>query len=372
MYIEAQNLSNALVKISKRLMESGVKVLRRGFLCTEFPGAVLIKINNPTDRYVRIPQRKWNKYLGWIESLWLASGENDLEMPAAYVKNLMSFSDNGITMRAGYGPRIRNYGQYVTDFVGQRRVLRQYHEKYDPNVRKFGIDQLEFVIEKFKEDMGTREAVITIHDPIADDFAFDITEDDSRAIKTMLHTKDTPCTRSIHFMIVDGKMNCYVDIRSNDIVWGFSAVNVFNFTLMQEYVAAMVGVPVGVYYHKADNLHVYADFVPMLQEIAENYDEDTFVEGERFEYFNPEHDRITLAEFDTYIKILREFEANCRGDKDLPYSEAEAMAVINNIKPLMFQDWAILIYNYWFRRTDERGLLPFTNPLLNSLFGLVK
>ena len=42
----------------------------------------------------------------------------------------------------------------------------------------------------------------------------------------------------------------------------------FNFTLMQEYVAAIVGVPVGKYYHKADNLHVYKDFIPLAEEIA--------------------------------------------------------------------------------------------------------
>ena len=41
---------------------------------------------------------------------------------------------------------------------------------------------------------------------------------------------------------------------------------------MQEYVAAMVGVPVGAYYHKVDNMHVYKDFLPMVEQISKRYD----------------------------------------------------------------------------------------------------
>lgn len=211
MYFEFDNLSQALVGLSKSLESVGIWTRRgtnpAGNTCLEFPEAVLIKISNPRNRYVFVPERKWNKTLGWIESLWIARGDNSLEMPSAYVKNLLSFSDDGETMRAGYGPRIRNYGaHFVTSFYKNEsyKMYNQYDSRCVDAVKT--TDQLRFIVDKFKQDITTREAVITIHDPIADDFNNG----------EVLVTKDTPCTRSIHFMVVDGKMNCYVDMRSND------------------------------------------------------------------------------------------------------------------------------------------------------------
>lgn len=366
MYFQTKNLSHALVVLSKALVSNGVNVTRRGFKCREFPGAVLIEITNPTDRYVRVPQRKWNKTLGWIESLWLARGDNSLEMPSSYVKNLLNFSDDGKFMRAGYGPRIRRYGDNFEHMVtlSGNLLARQYKNgKAEENngrlvrLKKPGqfqniVDQLRFVIEKFKEDIDTREAVITIHDPISDDFSCHEGEDVARILKT----KDTPCTRSIHFMIVDGKMNCYVDMRSNDLIWGFSAVNVFNFTLMQEYVAAIVGVPVGTYYHKVDNLHVYEDFIPMVEEIA-IISENSYLSGINFSYKTT---FTSLEEFDKLVDILSRYEELCRS-KAIENGELKNM--LSEFKDEMFSDWAKVIYRYWTKQPVE-----FANPLLNELF----
>lgn len=366
MYLECENLSAALIAVCQQLLEHGKPTVRRGFNCTEFPGAVMVCITNPTDRYVRVPERKWNKTLGWIESLWLARGDNSLEMPASYVKNLVNFSDDGKFMRAGYGPRIRRYGDNFESMVTLSGQLlpRQYKNgKADDNGRQTKLrkpttyqnvtDQLRFVIEKFKQDIDTREAVITIHDPISDNFNGNL-EDGEQA--PILLTKDTPCTRSIHFMIVGGKMNCYVDMRSNDVIWGFSAVNIFNFTLMQEYVAAIVGVPVGKYYHKADNLHVYEDFLPMVQEIAKHY-QDYFSSGIEYRYEPTYH---SLEEFDTLIKGLSEFEEAVRSNF---LDKNKASQYIKKQKDPLFQDWARVIYCYWFKEVVE-----FNNPLLNELF----
>lgn len=369
MYICQENLSMALVKVCQELQKNGVATTRRGFVCKEFPGAVLIEITNPTDRYVRVPQRKWNKTLGWVESLWLARGDNSLEMPASYVKNLVNFSDDGKFMRAGYGPRIRRYGDNFDSMVTLSGQLlpRQYKNgKADesgrsrlkaPGMYQNVTDQLRFVIEKFKQDIDTREAVITIHDPISDNFNQNEEDGDK---SPLLLTKDTPCTRSIHFMIVDGKMNCYVDMRSNDVIWGFSAVNVFNFTLMQEYVAAIVGVPVGKYYHKADNLHVYEQFFPLVEDLAKE-DPLWYTTGIRYEY--PRCAK-TLTEFDINIDRLTCFETALRGngefsEDDIEFFESE----ISRIPEGLFQDWAKVLFRYWTKKNVE-----FSNPLLNELF----
>lgn len=364
MFFQAENLSQALILLSQGLVEKGINVTRRGFQCREFPGAVLVEISNPTDRYVRIPERKWNKTLGWIESLWLARGDNSLTMPASYVKNLINFSDDGRFMRAGYGPRIRRYGDNFEHMVtlSGNILARQYKngkaEEFNGRLTKLKkpgqfqnvVDQLRFVIEKFKQDIDTREAVITIHDPVSDDFSCHEGEDKA----SILETKDTPCTRSIHFMIVDGKMNCYVDMRSNDLIWGFSAVNVFNFTLMQEYVAAIVGVPVGKYYHKADNLHVYKDFIPMVEEIAKK-DPNLYPSGINFAY---DVTFKTLEEFDYWIGELSQFEEMCRAG----LKKEDLLEELGFFKGL-FSDWAKVIYRYWTKQPVE-----FENPLLNELF----
>lgn len=358
MFIKVENLNEAFVALCKALVHEGIEVTRRGFKCREIPSAVLVEITNPVDRYVRIPERKWNKTLGWVESLWLARGDNSLEMPAAYVKNLMNFSDDGEHMRAGYGPRIRRFGDNFGCMNTSEGVIYRQYRDGTIGVGQDRTDQLRFVIEKFKQDIDTREAVIAIADPVADDFNAQDSGIDGKA--RILRTKDTPCTRSIHFMIVNGKMNCYVDFRSNDIVWGFSAVNVFNFTLMQEYVAAMVGVPVGSYFHKADNLHVYENFYSLVKTVSDKYGELQIPSGSRYTYVPNYH---TLDEFDRLINKLSAFEEACR-NKNYGAKELSQRYLMGKINDPLFEDWAGVILHYWYPEFN----MEFNNPFLNELF----
>lgn len=66
------------------------------------------------------------------------------------------------------------------------------------------------------------------------------------------------CTNWLHFQrSAAGALDLHVVMRSNDLWWGFSGVNVTNFTLLQELVAACLRWPLGAYYHTAGNLHLY-------------------------------------------------------------------------------------------------------------------
>lgn len=343
MEIFASNLDQAVIMLSRKILTNGVNVTRRGFKCREIPEAVLVQISCPCDRYVTIPARKWNKTLGWMESLWLARGDNRMDMPKAYVKNLMNFSDDGVYMRAGYGPRIRRYGSNVSHMLMPDGTTASYqYGNFSDD--ELSVDQLRFVLEKFCEDIDTREAVITIHDPIADDFNF-------KNKKALLKTKDTPCTRSIHFMAVNGKLNCYVHLRSNDLVWGFSAVNVFNFTLMQEYIASMLKIPVGAYYHYADNMHVYEDFLSLVEAMASedlcNYPAQEF-------YYRQDID--SLSDFNLEVGRLSDFEMLARMGKTAELEQDSDM----------FRDWATVLERRWNKACDKK----FINPILNNLYGL--
>lgn len=201
--IRVKNLNQALIEGCKLLKKEGVARKTRGFDCIEVPYPVLICIENPRDRFVTVPERKWNKTLGWVESLWLWQGINSMDMVGSYVKNLYNFSDDGKFMRAGYGPRMRGYNGELEDYTYDKP---QFNTKGE---MEFGncVDQVKFVIEKLKQDPNSRQASITIHDPVKDNFELD---------GSLKKTKDTPCTRTIQFMMVDGKLDCTVTMRSND------------------------------------------------------------------------------------------------------------------------------------------------------------
>lgn len=364
MYLEFENLNQAFIGLCKEIKINGIEQMRRGHRCYEIPEPVVVAITNPCDRYVTVPERKWNKTLGWVESLWLALGVNDITMPAAYVKNLLNFSDDGKYMRAGYGPRIRDYGNFNRGMMynNGETVYNQYAiSSFCASLSGYGCDQLRFIIEKFKEDITTREACITIHNPIADDFKLIDINRLSDKKPAILPTKDTPCTRSLHFMIVNGKLNCYVDIRSNDLIWGFSAVNVFNFTFMQEYIANILNVPVGIYYHKADNLHVYEDFISLVKDVADKYELSDFPANK---FYYPKAFE-SLEDFDLAlerIKAAEKFFRNDCGKGDYIFS--------NNISALE-KDWIRIFAKKWEKVHNFNRKIAqekFENPILNKLF----
>ena len=339
-----ENLNQALLVTGKALLEEGIFRGTRGFRCLELPYPMLLCITHPTDRYCTIPERKWNKYLGWVESLWLAQGINDMKMPYHYVKNLLNFSDDGKYMRAGYGPRLRGYNGDKEDY------------KYSSSpIGKFGSDQLKFVIDTLKKEITSRQACITIHDPIKDKYVWNGNE------YVLKQTKDIPCTRTIQFMVVDGKLNCTVTMRSNDIWWGMSAVNVFNFTLMQEYIAGILGVKVGKYYHFVNNFHVYEDKLDQLKATVDNNYVEDYKSKYNFQYLLPD----SLKDFDRLISDVAMFERDFREHPiKIDIDEYLEWNTPSEEFGFLWKDWALMFYKHAFPEEE----IKFNNPYLNDLF----
>lgn len=341
--LKFENLNKALIGLSRLLIKEGVKRHTRGFDCIEINEPLLICIENPLDRYINIPERRWGKTLPFIESLWIASGVNSIEMVSDYTSNLLNFSDDGQFMRAGYGPRIRAFSGIGSDY------------KVDsPNTRgvvsglTVTVDQLKFVIDMLKKDINSRQALITIHDPAKDTF------DGSGNLKV---TKDMPCCRTLQFMVVDGKLNCTLTIRSNDVIWGFSAVNVFNFTWMQEYIANIIGVPVGKYYHFVNNLHYYSDKDSLVR-LLSNVDESKYdSEFGRWQY----KDSMTFEQFDNMTNALFEYEWHLRNNNFNDSTKTNFRVVFGQSD--MFHDWLLVLYKHW-----SKSKVEFINPYLNKLF----
>tara|TARA_R110000803_G_scaffold210835_1_gene284162 strand:+ start:30836 stop:31864 length:1029 start_codon:yes stop_codon:yes gene_type:complete len=319
-------LDDALIGMSNELLEKAVGRGTRGFQCFEMPEPVLITIEDPTSRIIKNPARAWSKTLPVAESIWLLNGVNSMDLPGSITKNLYNFSDDGLFMRAGYGPRIRSFSG----------VQQDYKVKF-PNDRKSFLgksigyaDQLKYVIESFKKDPNTRQASITIHDPAKDCFNLD------GSLKT---TKDTPCTRTIKFEKKNGRLDCTVTMRSNDVLWGFSAVNVFNFTMMQEIVSMLTNIPIGRYHHFVDNFHYYESVKDSIIKIANS------------EYSNKEepfyYSGLNGVDFDKFDKLLNSlYHSSIQilgvGGNQNPYSSLELQKTGIDI----FDDMLLQIFKF--------------------------
>lgn len=330
---EYEGINSFLVGMAKTLLDHGVERTTREQKCWELPAPVIIKIKNPLSRLITIPERKWNLSLPYAESLWLALGRNDLELIKYYLPSMEKFSDDREYLRGGYGPRLRCYNGNSNDYKkawNENEVIFQNKE----------IDQFYYVSESFKRDPYTRQGIITIGDPPKD--CFDI----NNIIK---QTKDLPCTRSLQFMRspVDRKLNLTVYMRSNDFIWGASAVNMFNYMFMQEYFASILGLEVGEYYHIANNLHYYGarhrDLVETLASINQVHD-DYFCYDKKFH---------SLNEFDTLLKELGQWEQNLR---------THQVSEIKDFGDDFFNDWAKILFQKVKKQPAE-----FVNPILTQL-----
>jgi len=95
--------------------------------------------------------------------------------------------------------------------------------------------------------------------------------------------KDVCCNTHVYFLIEDEKyLNMTVCNRSNDLLWGCLGANVVHFSMLQEYMAALIGIETGTYNQFTNNLHVYADkWIPSAWLDMEDQD---LLENTRNEY----------------------------------------------------------------------------------------
>lgn len=332
---EYEGINSFLVGASTLLVKEGVKRITRGKLCIELPEPFMFKITNPTSRIVTLPERKWNPILPFAESLWLASGKNDLEFIGHYLKNMKSFSDDGEFLRGGYGPRLRKFNGINDDYKIRNPFIIDI-----VNLNRSEVDQFSFICKCFEKDKFTRQAIINIGDPPKDCF------DNVGNLKI---TKDFPCTRLLHFQKhpLENKLNLTVYMRSNDLLWGASAVNIFNFTFMLEYFSQILGLEIGEYYHIANNFHYYEEFDDMVQSISQvkNITEAQFVYSKSFH---------SLSDFDGKLNLLKTEEdklrkGNCGNTIDFNDD--------------FFNDWYRVFYVF-----NTHKKMIFSNPILNLLF----
>lgn len=213
MNITAKSANEAYVKILRAIDKHGILSQPRGYQVKELINANIC-IKNPRNRYIYDSDRKMSYAYAFGELCWYMNGDNSLDTIRYYSKFYDKITDDGKTVNSAYGYRI--FGKHP----------------------QIGFDQWKRCVDLLKKDKDTRQAIIHIHTP------------------NNKPTKDEVCTLTLQFLIRNGKLNMIVNMRSNDVVYGFT-YDVFCFTAMQELMAEELGVKLGCYYHNAASLHIY-------------------------------------------------------------------------------------------------------------------
>ncbi len=216
--IDAVNVNDALDTGIAAILEHGEPLESRAGATLEIPMPVTTVYRKPWERVLISKARDANPFFHLMESLWILAGRNDVNFLTEFNSRMVDYSDDGSTFNAPYGYRLRN------------GVNSQW-------------DQLESVIQILKEDPLSRQAVCQIWDDVD------------------LHKKtyDKACNMQIVFRIRNGHLCMTVYNRSNDMVWGAYGANVVQFSMIQEYVAAHLGLPLGTYSQVSNSFHVYTE-----------------------------------------------------------------------------------------------------------------
>ena len=295
--------SSALPVVLAALLSDGDATTSRNGRTRELSPAV-ITLDHWDDPvpYITAPGRRASLPAQVAETMWILAGRNDIEWLSLYLPRAAEFSDDGLTWRGGYGPRLRNFGaEHHPDGVG--------------------VDQLAHVIKLLQDDPNTRRAVIQIYDPVID----------------AADGKDVPCNNWLHFTLRDGELNLLIATRSNDAFWGWSGINAFEWTVLQTLIARILGVTVGQTTFCIGSLHLYERHWDRAGGITTG--------GEKPLNSSPmpqRHQVSSLEELDRHVEKWFAIEAKLREN---PWQN-NVGALINSHPERMMRSWLWVVWGY--------------------------
>jgi thymidylate synthase len=296
--IKARNVSEALGIASLEFMDSKTTRLiapRDGKQTLELKEPLTTVYRKPVERVLFHRERDANPFFHFMESLWIMAGRQDVAWIKQFNSTIDQFSDDGVVFNAPYGFRMRNH---------------------------FGVDQFKFVIEHLRSNPDSRRAVISLWDPRYD------TKD----------SKDIPCNDLIMFKVRDSRLNMTVMNRSNDMIWGAYGANAVQFSMIQEFVAAAIGVKMGEYRQVSDSFHVYLDN-PKWEGIKKSAHELLSINP--YEVYDMDPMKMVNTDADTWFKDLQGFMVLAAG-------EASVMALDDPF----FAKLAVPLLNAWNMRKN--------------------
>ena len=325
MEITAINVNRLFEDALWRFKTSAKKTETRNGDAFYIPEPVITKITEPCERVLFYERRDANPIFHLMESIWILAGRRDVKFVEQFNSRIGQYSDDGRVFNAAYGYRMRE---------------------------QFGIDQLSAVIEHLELNPNSRQAVIQLWD------ANDLLSD----------TLDRACNTQMIFSIRDGRLDLLVNNRSNDFWWGYAGANAVHFTVIQEFVAIALDLPVGNYYTVSNNLHLYTDLYDALPNM------ESPPKSEEFDYYsknvvkpyklydgswrtflleceqfcdNPLKDWVYYNDFFNEVAVPMAWVAFVRKNKlGKGYEQAEKIAAT---------DWKLAVQQWIIRRENKNG-----------------
>ncbi len=234
-----QNAMCAFQDGLEQILKNGQIVVVRGQQVTELRSH-LVTIERPLERAYVIPYRKNNIFAMIAETIWVIAGHNDIEYLSYYLRRAKDYSDDNKTWRGAYGPRLRNWD---------------------------GTDQFREVVKILKDDPQSRRAVMVIYDPAKD----------------LVDSKDIPCNNWLHFIKRNDILHMNAVIRSNDVMWGFSGINTFEWSVLHEMMSFWTNSQVGSFTYFISSFHLYDRHYERAKQILSNIKEKSIYD---FGFYN--------------------------------------------------------------------------------------
>ena len=307
--LENKNVNDAFRAGLSTINEQGIFEPSRNGSVKVVPFPVLTIIHHPTERVLFNEIRDANPFFHLMEAIWMLSGSDKLDFVQQFVARMEEYSDDGKTLAGAYGHRWRKH---------------------------FNIDQLLNTINMLKEDPQTRRAVVSMWD--------------AREDLNKVDRKDIPCNTHIYFRINQGYLDMMVCNRSNDIVWGLYGANAVHLTILHEFIALSVGVPIGVYRHLSNNFHLY----------PKNVDFKGLLNSKDLDLYNPYSDQpVTPEPLFTMPNSAPIFLEACEKFIDNPANtdHPDFAFIDQTVKPM---------YEVWVNREDREIAYTLTREILAS------
>lgn len=214
------NVNYALVEMPRYLKDTGLEEQTRNGRVRSFFNPVMLHTVLPMQRVILCPKRRANPFLFLLDGLSILSSVDFVRPFADITPRFREYSDDGVRLRGHYGKRL-----YPQIPIAIQMLLK------DPTSRRVAMHIWNY------GDLGV----------------------DSR---------DIPCNTMVTLRVVGGKLDLTVFNRSNDLMWGMLGANIVQFSFLQEYIAAEIGVPVGRLHQISTNCHLYLDFGPGRGDLA--------------------------------------------------------------------------------------------------------
>lgn len=223
--IEGDTADELYKKLVKHMLLHGIEESTRAGPALVCPTPMVFCLTDPTQRVLQNTVRNANHAFHISESMWMLNGEYDGKKLDAYIHDFSSrFGEADGRIHDAYG-------------------YRWFHQ--------FGFSQVQAAVNILQGDLHSRQALISMWDPMCDLEA---------------KTKTRPCNLQLLFRVNQGKLDMTVTNRSNDLIWGALGANIVHMTILQEVMAALIGIPLGRYYVMSNNLHMYKIHQDMAEE----------------------------------------------------------------------------------------------------------